>query len=204
MLISILSIIFGLFLLVWSAGRFVEGSALVAGHFGMPPLLIGMLIVGFGTSAPEMIVSALSAAQGNAGIALGNAYGSNITNIALIIGLTALISPITVHSLVLKKELPILTVVSLLAVWQLWDGQLSRMDAVILLICFTSLVVWSVWEGLGKKDDTLAQQMEQEIGQRSMSIGKAVFWLVLGLLLLIALFATILSPNLPPLTPGAP
>jgi cation:H+ antiporter len=87
----------------------VEGSASTARHFGMPPLLIGMVIVGFGTSAPEMVVSALAASQGNPGIALGNAYGSNITNIALILGLTALISPIAVHSQVLRKELPILT-----------------------------------------------------------------------------------------------
>ena len=118
MLMPIAAVIFGLILLVWSADRFVEGSASVARHFGMPPLLIGMVVVGFGTSAPEMVVSALSAAQGNPGIALGNAYGSNITNIALIIGLTALISPITVHSQVLKKELPLLTAVTALAAWQ--------------------------------------------------------------------------------------
>jgi cation:H+ antiporter len=101
---AVIAVIFGLVLLVWSADRFVEGSASTARHFGMPPLLIGMVIVGFGTSAPEMVVSALAASQGNPGIALGNAYGSNITNIALILGITALISPITVHSQVLRKE----------------------------------------------------------------------------------------------------
>ncbi len=186
MLIQIIAIVIGLILLVWSADRFVEGSAVVARHFGMPPLLIGMLIVGFGTSAPEMVVSAFSAAQGNAGIALGNAYGSNITNIALIIGLTALISPITVHSLVLKKELPILTLVTALAAWQLWDGQISRLDAITLLICFTVLVCWSLWQGRRKKGDSLGQQMEQKLDQRSMSIGRALFWLLFGLLLLIA------------------
>ena len=115
MLLASLSIPFGLVLLVWSADRFVEGSATTARHFGMPPLLIGMVIVGFGTSAPEMVVSALAASQGNPGIALGNAYGSNITNIALILGLTAIISPIAVHSQVLRKELPILTAVTALA-----------------------------------------------------------------------------------------
>ncbi len=83
MLIASLAILAGLALLVWSADRFVEGSAATAGHFGMPPLLIGMVVVGFGTSAPEMVVSALAASQGNPpGLALGNAYGSNITNIA--------------------------------------------------------------------------------------------------------------------------
>ena len=98
MITPILAILFGLILLVWSADRFVDGAAATAKYLGMPPLLIGMVIVGFGTSAPEMVVSAISASQGNPGIALGNAYGSNITNIALILGLTAIISPITVHS----------------------------------------------------------------------------------------------------------
>ena len=119
MTLAFIAVIFGLALLVWSADRFVEGSASTAHHFGMPPLLIGMVIVGFGTSAPEMVVSALAASQGNPGIALGNAYGSNITNIALILAVTALISPIAVHSQVLRKELPILTVVTALAAWQL-------------------------------------------------------------------------------------
>ena len=97
MAIAFLALISGLIILVWSADRFVDGSASVARHFGMPPLLIGMIIVGFGTSAPEMVVSALAALSGNTGIALGNAYGSNICNIALILGITALINPIVVQ-----------------------------------------------------------------------------------------------------------
>lgn len=104
MLPALLAIAAGLALLVWSADRFVEGSAVTARHFGMPPLLIGMVVVGFGTSAPEMVVSALAASQGNPGLALGNAYGSNITNIALILGITAIISPIAVHSQVRRNE----------------------------------------------------------------------------------------------------
>ena len=132
MLLPFFAVIVGLVLLVWSADRFVEGAASTASHFGVPPLLIGMVIVGFGTSAPEMVVSALAASQGNPGIALGNAYGSNITNIALILGITALISPITVHSQVLHKELPILILVTALAAWQLWDGNVSRVDAIVL------------------------------------------------------------------------
>ena len=111
MLLSSLAIIVGFALLVWSADRFVEGSSATAKHFGMSPLLIGMVIVGFGTSAPEMVVSTFAALQGNPGIALGNAYGSNIANIALILGITAMIGPIRVHSAILRKELPILTLV---------------------------------------------------------------------------------------------
>ncbi len=137
MTLAFLAVAFGLVLLVWSADRFVEGSASTARYFGMPPLLIGMVIVGFGTSAPEMVVSALASFQGNPGIALGNAYGSNITNIALILGLTALINPITVHSQVLRKELPILTLVTALAGWQIWDGAITRVEALVLLVVFS-------------------------------------------------------------------
>ncbi len=185
MILAFVAIICGLALLVWSADRFVEGSASTARHFGMPPLLIGMVVVGFGTSAPEMVVSALAASQGNPGIALGNAYGSNITNIALILGVTALINPIAVHSQVLRKELPILTGVTALAAWQLWDGAISRIDAVVLLAVFMGLMIWTIWLGLRKKKDTLGSEMAQELDVRSMSLGPAVFWLVVGLVLLI-------------------
>ena len=185
MTLAFIAVVFGLVLLVWSADRFVEGSASTARHFGMPPLLIGMVIVGFGTSAPEMVVSALAATQGNSGIALGNAYGSNITNIALILGVTALLSPIAVHSQVLRKELPILTLVTALAAWQLWDGEVSRRDAVVLLVVFGGLMAWTIWQGLRKKADALGEEIEQELEVHSMPIRRAVFWLVLGLVLLI-------------------
>ncbi|MEE4255230.1 MAG: calcium/sodium antiporter [Desulfuromusa sp.] len=186
MLLPGIAVIVGLILLVWGADRFIEGAASVASHFGMPPLLIGMVIVGFGTSAPEMMVSALSASQGNPGIALGNAYGSNITNIALIIGLTALISPITVHSQILKKELPILTGVTALAAWQVWDGHITRLEAVVLLLCFFALMSWTIWQGMGKKADPLGDGIKQELEQRTMTVGRATFWLLFGLFLLIA------------------
>lgn len=185
MLPALLAIAAGLALLVWSADRFVEGSAVTARHFGMPPLLIGMVVVGFGTSAPEMVVSALAASQGNPGLALGNAYGSNITNIALILGITAIISPIAVHSQVMRKELPILAGITLLAIWQLLDGSLSRLDAVGLLLTFTALLGWSIWAGMKKPQDALALEVSAELDERVMPIRNAVFWLVAGLVLLI-------------------
>ncbi len=185
MLLAIFAVISGLVLLVWSADRFVDGSATTARHFGMPPLLIGMVIVGFGTSTPEMLVSALSASQGNPGMALGNAYGSNITNIALILGLTALISPIAVHSQVLRKELPILTAVTALAAWQIRDGEITRPDALALLAVFVGLMAWTIRQGIQKQPDTLGREVERGLPVRVMSIRRAVFWLVAGLLLLI-------------------
>jgi cation:H+ antiporter len=186
MLVPILAIIASLALLVWSADRFVEGSAVTARHSGMSPLLIGMLVVGFGTSAPEMFVSALSSLQGNPGIALGNAYGSNITNIGLILGLTALISPVAVHSQVLRQELPILSLVTILAAWQLWDGALSRNDALVLLVVFAALMTWSIRQGMRQRNDAFGTEMDNELAAASMPFSRAIIWLLVGLVLLVA------------------
>lgn len=186
MLVAILAVIAGLALLVWSADKFVDGAASTARHFGMPSLLIGMVIVGFGTSAPEMVVSALAAGQGNPGIALGNAFGSNITNIALILGLTAVISPIAVQSKILRKEMPLLMIATLLVITIMWDLTLSRLDAIILLIGFAGFIGWSIWQGLQKKSDAFASEVEQEMKAHSTPLKIAVFWLIVGLLVLIA------------------
>lgn len=186
MTVSIIAVVVGLLLLVWSADRFVEGAAATARHFGMPPLLIGMVIVGFGTSAPEMVVSALASWQGNPGIALGNAYGSNITNIALILGLTALISPIAVHSQVLRKELPILTIVTGFALYIMWDLELTFLDGLVHLAVFSALMGWTIWQGLQQRGDSLGKEMEDELIVHQMPLKRAVLWLVIGLTLLIA------------------
>jgi cation:H+ antiporter len=185
MVLAVLSVIFGLALLVWSADRFVEGSASAARHFSVPPLLIGMVVIGFGTSAPEIAVSVLAALQGNPGLALGNAYGSNITNIALILGVTALINPIAVHSQVLRKELPILSLVTALAAWQIRDGEITRFDALVLLIVFSGLMAWTLWQGLRKKEDVLGDEIEQKLEAGAMPIRRAILWLVLGLFFLL-------------------
>lgn len=183
---AVAAIVVGLVLLVWSADRFVAGAAATARHFGMPSLLIGMVIVGFGTSAPELVVSALAASQGNPGLALGNAYGSNISNIALILGLTAVISPIAVHSQVLRKELPILTVMTVLAAAQLVDGDLSRFDGVVLLVVFSGLMAWSIRQGLRDGSDALGAEIEHELVEHAMPLKRGVAWLIVGLVVLIA------------------
>ncbi|MDD2739785.1 MAG: calcium/sodium antiporter [Methylomonas lenta] len=186
MALPILMIILGLIILIWSADLFVEGAAAIARHLGMPPLLIGMLVVGFGTSAPELSVSALSAMQGNPGIALGNAYGSNITNIALILGITALISPITVHSQVIKKELPILFLVTLLAFSQLYDGEFSRMDAVVTLVVFVGVMAWMTIQGMKQHQvDSFEQEVESELDAHTLSAFTAWVWLIVGMILLV-------------------
>lgn len=185
MLLPFLAVVLGLILLVWSAGRFVDGASAAARHFGVPAILIGMVIIGFGTSAPEMLVSAISAMQGNPGLALGNAYGSNIVNIGFILGLTALLKPITVHSQVLRKELPLLLGITLVAAFQLRDGDVSRLDAWGLLAIFLGLVSWSIWQGLSQRKDTLGEDMEQELASHPMQLKQALLWLLAGLALLI-------------------
>ncbi|MCL7720753.1 calcium/sodium antiporter [Actinobacillus pleuropneumoniae] len=182
MLYASLAIVIGLILLVWSADKFVEGAASSARHFGMSPLLIGIVIVGFGTSAPEMLVSASSALKGASGIALGNAYGSNITNIALILGVTALIKPIIVASEVIKKELPMLILITLVSAYMLFDAQVTQIEAVILLIIFAVYMGWTIWVALRSKNDTLAQT--ESLNEERLPIGKALFWVVIGLLFL--------------------
>jgi len=186
MISASLAVLCGLILLLWSADRFVEGAASVARHFGVPALLIGLVIVGFGTSAPEILVSALASSQGNPGIALGNAYGSNITNIALVLGITALISPIAVQSDILKKELPVLLAVTLIAAWQLLDGDISRIDGLVLLGLFAALMGWSIWQGTRAPEDNMGAEFEQELVQRAMPPLRATIWLVIGLAVLIA------------------
>lgn len=185
MLLAIAAVIGGLILLVWSADKFVDGAAGTAAHAGMPPLLIGMLIVGFGTSAPEMVVSALAAMEGNPSLALGNAYGSNISNIALILGVVAVISPIAINSAILRKELPVLTIITLLAGYQLLDGHISRVDAWILIGLLAALMGWSVYAAMSGKGDVLGGEVETELAEHPLPLKMALFWLVVGLILLV-------------------
>jgi cation:H+ antiporter len=185
MVLAYVSIAAGLVLLTWSAERFVQGAAGTARHLDVPPLLIGMVVVGFGTSAPEMVVSALAATSGNPGLALGNAYGSNITNIALILGLTALMSPIAVQSRILREELPILAAVTALAAWQLRDGRVTRPEAAILLAVFGTIMAWTIWRGLRVGRDAFAEEVERELGA-GPPLPRSVAWLVAGLALLVA------------------
>ncbi|TNE64357.1 MAG: calcium/sodium antiporter [Alphaproteobacteria bacterium] len=186
MLVPVLAVVGSLVLLLWSADRFVEGAAATARHLSVPPLLIGMVVVGFGTSAPEIVVSALASADGNPGIALGNALGSNITNIGLILGTTALISPIAVGSGILKKEFPILLGATLLVGYLLWDGALSRLDATAMLALFSLFMVWTIRAGLRTRGDKLATEVEGGVACSGMSKRRAMMWLVVGLLLLVA------------------
>ncbi len=183
MLSAVIAVILGLFFLVWSADRFVSAAVILARRCGMPMLLVGMLVVGFGTSTPELFVSALSSLQGNPGLALGNAYGSNITNIGLILGLTAAMSPVAAQSLILRRELPILTAVTMLAAWQLKDAAVGRGESVLLLAVLAGVMFWYVLQSRRGQQDSLIEKIE-ELGPASQPLWRTVFQLVWSLVLL--------------------
>ena len=125
MLLAIAAVIIGLGLLIWSADRFVDGAAATAGHLGMSPMLIGLTIVAFGTSAPEMLVSTMAALDKAPGLAIGNAIGSNIANIALVLGVTLLVAPFMVNDRCMKTEYPILLLATLFVGLLVIDDELS-------------------------------------------------------------------------------
>ena len=186
MIFYLLAVVLGFALLVWSADRFVDGAASTAKHLGMPSLLIGILIVGFGTSAPEMVVSAIAAYEGNPALALGNAIGSNIVNIALILGITAIVAPIAVNSKIVKKEIPLLLLIVLFTGYLLLDNTLTLFEGVILLAGFFALVLWSVFAAFRSRGDSFEDQMDIELNEDIMSLKVGIMWLVFGLILLIA------------------
>jgi cation:H+ antiporter len=184
MLINSFAILGGFILLVWSADRFICGAAATARNFDVPPLIIGLTIVGFGTSAPEMMVAGFASYNGSPAMAIGNALGSNITNITLVLGIAALISPMNIHSRIIKKELPILLFASLLALALLSDMNLSRIDGVILLTLLCVLMWWITSQGIrNHSNDSLADEYTEEL-PGDMSTSHALFWLIAGLILL--------------------
>jgi len=182
-LLSIVAVLGGFVLLVWGADRFVHGAAALARNLGISPLVIGLTIVGIGTSAPEILVSAVAAWQGNPAMGVGNAIGSNITNVALVLGLTALIIPLSVNSQTLKREYPVLFLIMMLALILVFDGELSRMDGIILLSGLFVMVYWMIRLGMKEKKDPLELEYDHEIPH--ITTGKAVFWLIVGMILLL-------------------
>ncbi len=185
MLEAVSFLIVGLILLVWSADRLVYGSAALARNFGISPLVIGMTILAMGSSAPEMMVSATAALADKSDTAVGNVLGSNIANIALILGITALIKPLSVSSAVLRRELPLMLMVTLIAGIILWDSYLSFYDGVILLSLFVGfiLLMLKISREDNNKDDVLLEEQESEIPE-GVKNSSAFLWMVVGLILL--------------------
>lgn len=179
MLYPIFSLLIGLIVLVWSADKFVLGAAATARNFGMSPLLIGLTIVSFGTSAPEILVSIVATLDDAGTLAVGNALGSNIANIALVLGITAIIAPLPVKQAVRSRELPLMVLVTLFSGALLYDLTLGTMDSIFL---FSALIISLILFSQFQTDQ--GDTHEEEI--IDTGIGKSIFWLITGLVLLIA------------------
>lgn len=184
MLFNIFLLVAGLAALVWSADKFVYGAAAFARNLGLPPMLIGLTIVAMGSSAPEMFVAATASLEGMTDTAIGNVLGSNIANITLILGVTALLGAISVSSQTLKREIPMMLVATLIVGYFLYDGFLTRVEGISLLVLFLGLMGYLIWHGFHNKNtDALAEEAAEEI-PADVPTAKAIFWLIVGMVLL--------------------
>jgi cation:H+ antiporter len=178
---NILEIVAGLLLLVWGANRFVYGAGAIARNLGVAPLLVGLTVVAIATSAPEILVSIIAASRGEAELAVGNAIGSNIVNIGLVLGTVALVRPIRLASETLRREMPALLAVTLLGVSLFLDSWLSRVDGLILLGGLVVVMFWLIRLGLrSPPDDTIGAEYDAEI-PRDVRMRVAILWFVVGL-----------------------
>ncbi len=184
MLIEIVIFIAGLIALSWGADRFVYGASALAKNIGISPMVIGMTIVAMGSSAPEIMVAATASYSGTPDTAIGNAIGSNITNITLVLALTALLKPILVSSITVKRELPILLIVSLIAAFFLADHAFKFWEGSVLMVLFFITIGGLAWLSIrSDKQDPLAQESMEEVPD-GVPTGKAVFWVIVGLIVL--------------------
>lgn len=193
-LIDLFAVLAGFALLIWSADLFVTGASATARNLGVSPLVIGLTVVGMGTSAPELLVSAIASLGGNPGLAVGNAIGSNITNIALVLGATAVIAPLWVHSSIIKREYPLLFIASLLAILLLaFDNHLGALDGILMILALTAIMIGVVYRALQQSQqsqldsdtDPLSSGFEEEIPE-DMSMTKALLLLLVGIVVLLA------------------
>ena len=178
---SFFAVVVGLALLVWGSDRFVLGASATARNLGVPPLVIGMTIVGVGTSAPEMLVSATASLHGNPALSIGNALGSNIANIGLVLGVTALVRDVLVRSKIFRLEFPIMFGVIALAWFLLGDGTLDRRDGLVLGLAFIILLLAMLAIAVrARRSDPLQREFAKEI-PADVGTGMALLWFVVGL-----------------------
>ena len=176
---AIVALIIGLIILVWSADRFVLGAAATARIMGISPLVIGLTIVSLGTSAPEIFVSIMAAFDSSGGLAVGNAIGSNIANIGLVLGVTALVAAIPIQKKLIKKEIPLLLLVTIIAGLVLADLTLDFVDAIILAITLI-VAIYLLFQQTSSAGEAVIDEDDQaEID--SMPAKSAIFWLIVGL-----------------------
>ena len=184
---ELLAITAGFALLTWSADRFVLGASTIAWHLDIPPLIIGLTVVSLGTSAPEIVFSGIAAWQGKTGLAVGNALGSNIINTSLILGVGALIMPLSVNSSIVRRELPMLLLVMGLAFVLLIDHRLGRFDGILLVSGMCAMLYWITRVGVMSQAarDPMGREYAEEL-PTGLGIGRAVLLLLVGALVLLA------------------
>jgi len=190
MLEHVFILLVALVILVWSADKFVLGASSLARNLGVSPMIIGLTIVAMGSSAPEMMVAAAASLQGNPDTAIGNAIGSNITNIALVLGFTVLIKPLVVSSSTIKQELPLLLILTVLAYWMLSDNFFSFPEGLILMVGFFTFISILLMKALKQRknnslDDPMIIEAEHELPEKTSTI-KSIFWLIIGISLLVS------------------
>ena len=185
MLMYVLSMLFGLGLLIWGAERMVIGAAVTADNLGVSPMLVGLTVVGFATSAPEILVSAAAALHGSPNLAVGNALGSNIANIGLVAGMAATIQPLEVRSQTISRELPVMLAVSVIPVLLFPDQMLGRIDGIFLLLVFVGFLYWMVKLGIKTHGhDPIESEYSEDIPS-GISPRKAWMWIAIGLAVLV-------------------
>ncbi|MGI9343108.1 MAG: calcium/sodium antiporter [Gammaproteobacteria bacterium] len=181
MLMYSAAIIVGLALLIWGADLMVVGASVTARRFGVSPMLVGLTIVGFATSAPEILVAIAAALSNAPNLAIGNAIGSNIANIGLIGGATAVAYPLVVHSQTLRRELPVMVAVSIVPAIFVFDSSLSRLEGFLMLAMFVGFMYWIVQLGLRTRGhDSIEQEYASEI-PTDVTIQGATLRLIVGL-----------------------
>lgn len=167
--------------LAWGANRFVDGASALSFNLGMPRILIGVLVMGFGTSLPEFLVSVFSSAMGNSGLSLGNAYGSNIMNIGIVLGLAAVMSPVGVRNRVVRRELPLLILATVVTGFLIMDLELSRSNGATLLVLFVVIAIYLIRSSSSEPARPESPQPLNEPEKATMPLGKGITYLVVGL-----------------------
>ncbi len=185
MMSFIAAVIAGLALLIWSADKFVEGAAAMARLLGVSIMIIGITIVGFGTSAPEIVVSIIAVIEDTPDIAIGNALGSNIANIGLILGITAILVPIPVASRLFKTEYPLLLLATAVMAWSLYDLTLDLVDGIAMFGLLLFSLYWLIRQHRKHPAEYAREEHESEELVHEMKMPAALGWLALGLVILV-------------------
>jgi cation:H+ antiporter len=187
MLLSVTAVIVGIVALVWSADRFVLGASGTAENLGVSPLIIGLVIAGFATSSPEMLVASIAAWGGNPGLGVGNAVGSNIANIGLILGASAIAVPLVSQSRILGREIPLLLIVTAVTIGLLLDRWLGRLEGLVLLAALVGGLAWMLRQALRQRhadDDALAAELVEHV-PREVPLARSLTWLLVGFVVLL-------------------